>query len=135
MGTLFVFNGICFPLDIRKHDFSKCSEHKTEVSVGCQSILLSFSIQASKSFVQESLETYKQNDKCQNFQYFCRFSQNDDLFHFLTITCKNDFRRMSDVLFHLQNMQHEAGSPNAVGMLLSFKETLKPVRLKHSSLK
>ena len=37
-------------LDIRKHDSSKCSEHKTEVLVGRQSILLSFSIQAFKSF-------------------------------------------------------------------------------------
>ena len=37
--TLLVFNGICFPLDIRKHDSSKCSEHKIEVSVGRQSVL------------------------------------------------------------------------------------------------
>ena len=46
-----------------------------------------------------SLKTYKQNDKFQNFQYFCRFSENDDLFHFLTITCKNNFRcRMSSFI-------------------------------------
>ena len=44
------FNGICFPLDIQKHDSSKCSEHKTEVSVGRQSVLFSFSIQTFKSF-------------------------------------------------------------------------------------
>ena len=50
VGTLLVFKGICFPLAVRKHDFSKCSEHKTEVSVGRQSVLLSFSIQTSKSF-------------------------------------------------------------------------------------
>ena len=39
-----------------------------------------------------SLKPYKQNDKFQNFQYFCLFSQNDDLFHLLTITCENNFR-------------------------------------------
>ena len=95
MGTLFVFNGICFPLDIWKHDSSKCSEHKAEVSIGRQSALLSFSIQPPR-VLSRSLETYKQNDKFQNFQYFCRFSENDDLFHFFTITCKNNFRcRMS----------------------------------------
>ena len=46
--------------------------------------------------LSRSLDTYKQNDKFQNFQYFCHFSENDDLFHFLTITCKKNFRcRMS----------------------------------------
>ena len=51
MGTMLVFNGICFPLDVRKcSNSSKCSEHKIEVSVGRQLVLLSFSIQTSKSF-------------------------------------------------------------------------------------
>ena len=44
------------------------------------------------------------------------------------------FISWQSVLFRLQNMQHETGSPNSVWMLPFFKETLKPVRSKHSSL-
>ena len=69
VGTLFDFNGICFPLDIQKHDSSKCSEHKTEVSVGRQSVLLSFSIQTSKSF-ESWVVHWKSTNKMMNFKIF-----------------------------------------------------------------
>ena len=67
VGTLFVFNGICFPLDIWKHDSSKCSEHKTEVSVGCQSVLLSFLIQTPQELW---VVHWKPTNKMINFKIF-----------------------------------------------------------------